>query len=330
MDQKPLVELVGLKKYFNTPRGKLHAVDNISLSIMPGETMGLVGESGCGKSTVGNVVIRLLDPTDGVVKFRGENIFGVSKEKSFELRRKMQIVFQDPYSSLNPKKTVKSILSEPYQIHKLVSSKSELDRKISELIEMTGIEPYVLEKYPHELDGGRRQLVGIARALSLDPEFIVCDEPVSSLDVSIQATIINLLMDMQKIKKMSYLFISHDLSVVSHISDSIAVMYLGQIVESATTKEIFENPKHPYTIALLSAIPKIDTSGLANRIVLKGDVTSPIEPKVGCRFASRCWMAHEKCASENPVMRDIGNGHCVACHYYEQSQEQLRAYQKAN
>ena len=316
----PLMEVRHLKEYFNIPnKGMLHAVDDISFTVNEGETLGLVGESGCGKSTVGNVVVRLLHPTDGEVLYRGENVFDAKKSRSFELRKKIQLIFQDPYSSLNPSKTVYQILSEAYLVHGEKQGK-ELDTKIRELIARAGLEEYGLEKYPHELDGGRRQLVGIARCLSLDPEFIVCDEPVSALDVSIQAKIINLLMDMQQQLGISYLFISHDLSVVKHISHRIAVMYLGQIVEIADKEEIFDNTLHPYSIALLSAVPKLEFDKASTRIVLKGDVPSPINPGEGCRFAQRCWMAREACAKSCPALQEVGPNHFVACHYYQESQ----------
>ncbi len=319
----PILEVRNLVKHFEIKgKGELHAVDGVSFEVFPGETLGLVGESGCGKSTVGNVLMRLHAATGGEINLEGTNILKVKRAASNEVRKKMQIIFQDPYSSLNPRKSILQILSEPYIIHKLCK-KSELKQRVTELIKSVGLEEYVLEKFPHELDGGRRQLVGIARALSLNPEFIVCDEPVSSLDVSIQATIINLLMDIQKKQGISLLFISHDLSVVRHISHRVAVMYLGQIVEIADTDELFANTLHPYSIALLSAVPKVkkDEEETVERIVLEGDVPSPINPKPGCRFAPRCWMASERCFTDSPELQDAGNGHCVACHYYQQSRE---------
>lgn len=321
MNNTPLIEVQNLKKYFDVKnKGKLHAVDDISFNIFPGQTLGLVGESGCGKSTVGNLVVRLTPATSGKMLYRGKDILFAGNSEIKEYRKKMQIIFQDPYSSLNPKKTVKSILSEAYLIHKLASGK-ELKERILELCAMTGINEEMLNKYPHELDGGKRQIVGIARALSLSPEFIVCDEPVSSLDVSVQATIINLLMYLQQKLGLAYLFISHDLSVVRHISNRIAVMYLGKIAEAASTDEMFENPYHPYTIALLSAVPRIDTSSKMSRIVLKGDVVSPVNPKEGCRFASRCWMARDICTKKSPELVEVSPGHCVACHFYNESRE---------
>ena len=318
---EPLVKIEHLKMYFDVPgKGKLHAVDDISLDIMPNETVGLVGESGCGKSTVGNVLIQLLKATDGKIYFEGSNILEADRKERQELRKKMQIIFQDPYSSLNPRESVETILEDPYQIHKMASGK-ELKQKVAELAETVGLEHYVLEKFPHELDGGKRQLVGIARALAMSPKFIICDEPVSALDVSVQATIINLLIDMQKKRGLSYLFISHDLSVVRHISNRVAVMYLGQIVELAPTDEIFANTLHPYSIALLSAVPQIDFENKKERIVLKGDVPSPVNPKPGCRFAPRCWMAKDICRAESPELKEVAPGHCVACHFWQEAQK---------
>lgn len=325
----PLIEIQNLKKYFEIKgKGNLHAVDDVSFNIYPGETLGLVGESGCGKSTVGNLLMRLLPATSGKMLYRGKDILFAGNSEIKEYRKKMQIIFQDPFSSLNPKKTIKSILSEAYIIHKIASG-AELDKRISELCEMAGISEELLNKYPHELDGGKRQIVGIARALSLNPEFIVCDEPVSALDVSIQATIINLLMDLQKKLGLAYLFISHDLSVVRHISNRIAVMYLGKIAEFAETDEMFANPVHPYTIALLSAVPRIDTDEKMSRIVLKGDVTSPLNPKPGCRFASRCWMARDICSEKEPELKEISAGHCVACHFANESRELAKKLERA-
>lgn len=320
---QPLIEVKDLIKYFEIKnKGQLHAVDHVNFNIYPGETLGLVGESGCGKSTVGNVLMRLHTPTGGEMIYNGKDVFKVSNAAdSFEMRSKIQIIFQDPYSSLNPRKTIRSILSEPYVIHKL-GNKAEIEKKIRELCDDCGISEELLDKYPHELDGGKRQIVGIARALSLSPDFIVCDEPVSSLDVSIQATIINLLMDLQEKRGLSYLFISHDLSVVRHISNRIAVMYLGQIIEMADTDEVFENAVHPYTIALLSAIPRIDIGSKVSRIVLKGDVPSPLNPPEGCRFAPRCWMARDICKTKTPELQSVDDkGHTVACHFWQESRE---------
>lgn len=322
--KEPLLEAVHLKKYFNLSRKrKLHAVDDVSFTVHQGETLGLVGESGCGKSTVGNVVMRLLPQTDGQLLFHGKNIFEATGEEKKEYCRKMQIIFQDPYSSLNPRKTIRSILREAFEIHaKDCFAGEDIDQKVLELCESVNIPTNLLDHYPHELDGGMRQVVGIARALSLQPEFIVCDEPVSSLDVSIQARIINLLIDMKQQRNLSYLFISHDLSVVRHISDRIAVMYLGQIVEMAETDELFKNTMHPYSIALLSAVPRINLKKKVSRIVLKGDVPSPVDPKPGCRFAPRCWMACDACFhDETPELREVRPGHFVACKYAESAAE---------
>lgn len=320
----PLIEVQNLYKHFKVKnKGMLHAVDGVSFTVQPGETLGLVGESGCGKSTVGNVIMRLHQATEGKVLFKGKNVLASKGKESMDFKKKIQIIFQDPYSSLNPKKTIYSIMQEAYSIHNLCSVQ-ERQKKIEEIIELCGLEKYVLEKYPHELDGGKRQLVGIARALSLGPEFIVCDEPVSSLDVSIQATIINLLMDLQKKMNLSFLFISHDLSVVRHISHRVAVMYLGQIIEMADTDEIFANAYHPYTIALLSAVPKLEFENKTNRIVLKGDVPSPINPTDGCRFAPRCFMAKEICKTKRPELKEVEAGHCVACHFYNESQKNAK------
>lgn len=325
MENKPLIEVRHLKEYFKIPgKGMLHAVDDVSFEIYPGETLGLVGESGCGKSTVGNVIMRLIPQTDGELLLEGENVFTASKEQKSTYCRKMQIIFQDPYSSLNPRKTVRSILSEAYLVQNLCPKK-EIEGRIRELCDTVGISQTLLDYYPHELDGGTRQVVGIARALSLNPKFIVCDEPVSSLDVSVQAKIINLLMDLQKKFGLTYLFISHDLSVVRHISNRIAVMYLGEIVEIATTDQIFENCQHPYSIALLSAIPKVDVNHKTERIILEGDVPSPINPKPGCRFAKRCWMAQEKCFSEAPCLCEVEPGHCVACHFAAEAREKAKS-----
>ncbi|MFW6678862.1 ABC transporter ATP-binding protein [Lacrimispora sp. AGF001] len=320
----PVIEVRNLKKHFKVKnKGVLHAVDGISFSVMPGETLGLVGESGCGKSTVGNVIMRLHKATDGEVLYKGSSVLDSKGSESMDFRKKIQIIFQDPYSSLNPKKTIQSIMEESYRIHNLCSG-NERRQKIEEIIELCGLEKYVLDKYPHELDGGKRQLVGIARALSLGPEFIVCDEPVSSLDVSIQATIINLLMDLQKKMNLSFLFISHDLSVVRHISQKVAVMYLGQIIEMAQTDEIFANALHPYTIALLSAVPKINFEEKTNRIVLTGDVPSPINPGEGCRFAPRCFLCRDICKAQKPDLKEVEPGHYAACHFYEESREKAR------
>lgn len=315
-NERPLVKVSHLKKYFKgKKRGSLlHAVDDVSFEIKAGETLGLVGESGCGKSTVGNVLLRLYKQTAGEFLFDGRSVFDAPKSEHLNICKQIQIVFQDPYSSINPKKTVRQIIAEPFEIHRMYSRK-EMAEKVMESALEVGLSEDYLSLYPHELDGGKRQIVGIARALALNPKFVVCDEPVSSLDVSIQATVINLLMDLQKKKNLSYLFVSHDMSVVRHISNRVAVMYLGQIVETAETDELFSNALHPYTIALLSAVPQINAEGKVSRIVLKGDVPSPVDPPENCcRFAPRCWKAKSICSQKAPELVDIGNGHCVACH----------------
>lgn len=328
--REPLVQAQNLKKYFKISKKKiLHAVDDVSFEIYPGETLGLVGESGCGKSTVGNVIMRLLPHTDGKLLYRGTDIFQADRQEAMGLCRKMQIIFQDPYSSLNPRKTIRSILSEAYEIHKY-GTKEEIGKAVEDLCERVQIPLTLLDHFPHELDGGMRQIVGIARALSLNADFIVCDEPVSSLDVSIQARIVNLLMDLQKEMGLSYLFISHDLSVVRHISNRIAVMYLGQIVEIAETDEMFANTSHPYSIALLSAVPRVNVDKKVSRIVLKGDVPSPINPKPGCRFAPRCWMAQELCSQQAPEMREVSPGHCVACHFAGETRQRMKDAEKVS
>lgn len=320
----PLIRVENLKQYFKIPgKGMLHAVDDVSFDVHEGETLGLVGESGCGKSTVGNVIMRLLPKTDGKLLLEGADVFSATKEEKNEYCKQMQIIFQDPYSSLNPRKTIRDILAEAYLVQK-ICLKEEIEGRLEKLCETVGISKELLDYYPHELDGGTRQVVGIARALSLNPKFIVCDEPVSSLDVSVQAKIINLLMDLQKQFKLTYLFISHDLSVVRHISNRIAVMYLGQIVEIAHTERIFENCQHPYSIALLSAIPRVDVETKTERIILEGDVPSPINPKPGCRFAKRCWMAEERCRTENPTLKEVESGHSVACHFASDSRERAK------
>jgi len=328
---EPLIEVKHLKKYFKLPKKKkLHAVDDIGFKVYPGETLGLVGESGCGKSTVGNVVMRLIPRTDGELLFKGKNVFKATKEEKMEYCRKMQIIFQDPYSSLNPRKTVKAILSEAYIIHHNACYKTcNIDRLVKDLCEIVEVPLNLLDQYPHELDGGMRQVVGIARALSLGPEFIVCDEPVSSLDVSAQARIVNLLIDIQRKENLSYLFISHDLSVVRHISDRIAVMYLGQIVEMADTDTMFKNTMHPYSIALLSAVPRISIEKNVSRIVLKGDVPSPVDPKPGCRFAPRCWMAKEECFNSVTLrLQEVEPNHFVACLFAMESARNAKLVEK--
>ena len=310
-----LIEVNDLKKYFNTAKGLVHAVDDVSFHINKGETLGLVGESGCGKSTTGRLLIRLLDATEGEIYYDGKDINKLKKSEMREMRKKMQIVFQDPYASLNPRLTVSEIIAEPLIVNKTFPTKAARDERIEELMETVGLAQRLANAYPHELDGGRRQRIGVARALALKPEFIVLDEPVSALDVSIQAQILNLMADLQEKFGLTYLFISHDLSVVKHVSDRIAVMYLGKIVELADYKAIFNNPLHPYSQALLSAIPLPSLEIKRERIILEGDVPSPINPPKGCRFAGRCRHATDKCLAEEPELKDMGNDQFVACHY---------------
>ena len=310
-----LVEVKNLKKYFNTKRGLLHAVDDVSFSITKGETLGLVGESGCGKSTLGRVMIRLLDATAGEVHFDGEDILKYSPGKMKELRKRVQIVFQDPYSCLNPRLTVSELIAEPLIVNKVFRDKASMNARIRELMETVGLAERLETVYPHELDGGRRQRIGIARSLALKPEFIVLDEPVSALDVCIQAQILNLLDHLKKEFGYTYVFISHNLSVVKHVSDRIAVMYLGKIVELSNYKVIFTDPLHPYTQALLSAIPLAKVGSKRDRIILEGDVPSPIEPPEGCRFAGRCLYRQDRCTTETPELREIAPDRFVACHF---------------
>lgn len=305
------VEVKNLKKYFSTPNGELHAVDNVSFKIEKGTTMGIVGESGCGKSTLGRTIVHLHESTDGEIYLDGEDITRVSKKKLRDIREKMQFIFQDPYSSLNPRMTIEETIREPLELSKRFT-KAELDAEVARSMAKAGIEHRLRNAYPHELDGGRRQRVGIARALALNPEFVVCDEPVSALDVSIQAQILNLLMDLQERDGLTLMFITHDLSVVKHISQNICVMYLGQLVETSPSKELFKQPLHPYTKALLSAIPSVDIDHPSRRIILKGELTSPINPKPGCRFATRCPHACERCFEEQ-TLREVAPNHFVSC-----------------
>ena len=312
-----LLEVKGLKKYFKTKRGMLHAVDDVSFQIERGKTLGLVGESGCGKSTTGRAILRLIEPTEGQVFFEGRDISKLSQTELRHARKDMQIIFQDPYSSLDPRKTVSQIISEPILTNKLLNDKHEIDRRVEELMEIVGLASRLFNAYPHELDGGRRQRIGVARALAVEPKFIVCDEPVSALDVSIQAQILNLLKELQRDMNLTYIFITHDLSVVNHFSDDIAVMYLGQIVEKAPSIELFERPRHPYTQALLSAIPIPELGVKRERLIIKGEITSPIEPPDECRFFKRCQYACEECRKKTEL-QEISDNHFVACNRLEQ------------
>lgn len=310
----PLIETRHLKKYFDTPRGLLHAVDDVNIAIPKGKTLGVVGESGCGKSTLGRVVLRLLEATSGEVLYNGENILPYSKDQMMKMRQKMQIIFQDPYASLNPRMTVSEIIAEPIRVCKTITGKDAIMDKVDELMQIVGLADRFVNTYPHELDGGRRQRIGIARALALNPEFIVCDEPVSALDVSIQAQVLNLLMDLQEERGLTYMFVTHNLSVVKHISDEIAVMYLGQCVERCSSDELFENPLHPYTKALLSAIPEPSLEARSKKQeVIRGEVTSPINPRPGCRFAARCPYAKPECMEKDLEFKEVRPGHFVAC-----------------
>lgn len=313
-----ILEVKNLKKYFNTPGGVLHAVDDVSFTLEKGKILGVVGESGCGKSTMGRAILRLHEPTSGEVLFEGKDITKISTEEMRKLRSEMQIIFQDPFASLNPRKTVSEIIGEPLRLHKIYKSAAERQKHVLELMEVVGLAERLVNTYPHELDGGRRQRIGIAGALALNPKFIVCDEPVSALDVSIQAQILNLLKRLKKERGLTYMFITHDLSVVNYFSDDIMVMYLGKMVEYAPSEELFENPVHPYTKALLSAIPVPRLREKKERILLKGEITSPIDPKPGCRFAPRCAYAKDCCFKESPELKDIGNGHKVACHFSDE------------
>ena len=310
-----LLRVEHLKKYFKTPAGDLHAVDDVSFVIEKGKTLGVVGESGCGKSTLGRTILGLLPATDGKVIFNGKDVTHLKGKQWEQLRKEMQIIFQDPFSSLNPRRCVFDLIAEPLKVFKVCKTKEEMEQRVHELMETVGLAERLTYSYPHELDGGRRQRIGVARALALEPEFIICDEPVSALDVSIQAQILNLLQDLQEKRGLTYVFITHDLSVVKHISDDILVMYLGTMVEKCPAKDLFRNQLHPYTKGLLSAIPIPKTGAKKKRVLLEGELTSPINPKPGCRFASRCSYCKDKCLSQSPAFEEVLPGHYVACHY---------------
>jgi len=310
------LELNNVQKYFHVSAGSLHAVDGVTFTLEKGKAIGVVGESGCGKSTLGRVVSRLLDATGGEILLEGDNILNYKGRQLKDLRRRIQMIFQDPFSSLNPRKTVYNTIAEPLITQRMFKSRGEVESRVFEIMELVGLAERYINTYPHELDGGRRQRIGIARALALEPELIVCDEPVSALDVSIQAQILNLLKRLQQRFGYTYIFITHDLSVVKHFTQEVLVMYLGQTVEKAPVKELFSNPRHPYTQALLSAIPfpNIDRERKHERVILKGEITSPINPKDECRFADRCVYVSEECRKKCPPLTDPGDGHLVRCY----------------
>ncbi len=310
-----LLEVKDLKKYFDTPRGKLHAVDGVNFTIERGKTLGIVGESGCGKSTTGRTILRLIEPTSGQVLFEGKDVASFNRKEMRAMRKDMQIIFQDPYSSLDPKMPINKLISEPIVNAGLIKDKKKLEERVLELMDTVGLARRLYNSYPHELDGGRRQRVGIARALALDPKFIVCDEPVSALDVSIQAQILNLLKRLQRERGLTYIFITHDLSVIYYFADDIAVMYLGQLVEKAPADELFAHPMHPYTRALLSAIPEPKLDSTRKRILLRGEISSPVNLPDECRFAKRCDYACETCRGSDPKLVEVRPNHFVACHF---------------
>ena len=310
---KPLLQVENLKKYFRTKSGILHAVDDVSFTIDEGKTLGVVGESGCGKSTTGRAILRLTEPTSGKITFDGVDVNALNSEELRKMRTRMQIIFQDPFSSLNPSMTVSQAIEAPIRLHGIIENKAERQKRVLELMETVGLASRLYNTYPHELDGGRRQRIGIARALAVNPKSIVCDEPVSALDVSIQAQILNLMEDLQDELGLTYMFITHDLSVVYHFSDDIAVMYLGKMIEKASSDKLFAHPAHPYTQALLSAIPVPSLHNRWERIILKGEFTSPIDPPKACGFAARCQYATERCFKEEPEFKEIEPGHFAAC-----------------
>lgn len=321
MEEKTLVQVKDLKKYFKTSKGMLHAVDGVSFSIPKGRTLGVVGESGCGKSTLGKVLLHLHESTAGQIFFDGADITHFNERRLRDYRKRMQMIFQDPQASLDPRKNVSSLIGEPLKNYKLTQSRAEYEERVDEIMRTVGLASIYKESYSHELDGGRRQRIGIGRALAVDPEFIVCDEPVSALDVSVRAQVLNLIQELKKTKDLTYLFISHDLSVVKYVSDRIAVMYLGRVVEVAEKDELYQNPVHPYTKALLSAIPIPDVDNQMKREILTGDVPSPLNPPSGCYFHTRCKYAAEKCRTECPRLQDVGGGHMAACHLCQGGKE---------
>jgi len=313
-----LLDVRNLKKYFNTPKGSLHAVDGVSFTIERGKVLGVVGESGCGKSTTGRAILRLIEPTSGEVYFEGKDVTKMSKKEMCNMRKDMQLIFQDPYASLDPRMSVSQLIREPLIINNIVKGKENIEKRVKELMDTVGLAERLYNAYPHELDGGRRQRIGIARALAVEPKFIVCDEPVSALDVSIQAQILNLLQDLQHQLGLTYIFITHDLSVVYYFADDIAVMYLGQLVEKAPAEELFNNPLHPYTKALLSAIPIPEIGAKKERIIMRGEITSPINLPNECRFAPRCDFAQDGCRQCDCSLKEVKPGHFVACHRVEE------------
>ncbi len=316
-----LLRVENLKKYFNTKRGTLHAVDDVTFTLEKGKTLGVVGESGCGKSTLGRTILGLLPATGGKIFYDGQDITSPTKAEFVQLRKKMQIIFQDPFSSLNPRMSVWELIADPIKINKLCTDKESMNRRVLELMDTVGLAQRLMYSYPHELDGGRRQRIGVARALALDPEFIVCDEPVSALDVSIQAQILNLLQDLQEEKGLTYIFVTHDLSVVKHISDEIMVMYVGCMVEKCRTRELFQKPMHPYTKGLLSAIPVPSIRRGRTRTIMQGEISTPIDPKPGCRFANRCPYAKDICFQAQPAFEETAPEHYVACHFVREINE---------
>ncbi|MDQ0269170.1 ABC transporter ATP-binding protein [Cytobacillus purgationiresistens] len=327
MKQKVLLSVKNLKKYYEIPQGlfkekiTVKAVDDINFTIKKGETFALVGESGCGKSTTGRTILKLTEPTDGKIIFDGNDISTLPYKQMRTLRNRMQMVFQDPYASLNPKKTVREILIEPLRVHKKFDNVTRLE-KVKSILEIVGLSEYHLDRYPHEFSGGQRQRIGIARAVILQPDFIIADEPVSALDVSVQSQVINLMLELQREFELTYLFISHDLSVIQHMTDRVAVMYLGKIVEIAKTEDLFTNPKHPYTKALLSAVPITHPKEKKERIILKGDVPSPANPPSGCTFHPRCSFALDICKKQAPITTEYSNSHSVNCHLYTEFKEE--------